>query len=122
MAKKVTIPLSTLAHGRSGDKGDMVNIGLIAHRKEWLDFLLECITPEWLKELFGEMVLGHIEVHPVPGVGGVNCILHGALQGGGTVALRKDAQGKMLGQVILQAEVSIDAKAAKELGVPVSKA
>ena len=112
------VQLSTLAHGRSGDKGDMVNIGLIAHRKEWMPFLVETVTPEWLTELFSDMVDGHIEVHPVPGIGAVNCLLHGALQGGGTIALRKDAQGKMMGQVILQADVYIDGDEARRLGVP----
>ena len=112
------VKLSTIAHGRSGDKGDMVNIALIAHRKEWMQFLVDCVTPEWLAEIFADMVEGHIEVHSVPGVGGINCLLHGALQGGGTIALRKDAQGKMMGQVLLQADIEIDGKLARKLKVP----
>jgi hypothetical protein len=45
-------------------------------------------------------------------------LLHGALQGGGTIALRKDAQGKMMGQVLLQADIEIDGKLARKLKVP----
>ena len=118
MTNKVRIPLSSIAHGRSGDKGDMVNIGLIAHRKEWFPLIQKYVTPEWLKIIFEGMVSGEIEVHPVPGIGAINCILNGALQGGGTVALRKDAQGKMMGQVILQAEIEIEIDEAIELAIP----
>ena len=118
MTEKISIPLSSIAHGRSGDKGDMVNIGLIAHRKEWFPLLQECVTAKWLENVFEGMVIGEIEVHPVPGIGALNCVLNGALQGGGTVALRKDAQGKMMGQVILQAEVEIDAQEAMNLEIP----
>ena len=96
----------------------MVNIGLIAHRKEWFPLLQECVTAKWLEHVFEGMVIGEIVVHPVPGIGALNCVLNGALQGGGTVALRKDAQGKMMGQVILQAEVEIDAQEALNLEIP----
>ena len=65
------------------------------------------------------MVTGEVEIHSVPGIGGLNCIMQGALQGGGTIALRKDAQGKMMGQVILQAEIELDEAEAKKLGVPI---
>jgi len=113
----VRLPLSMLAHGRSGDKGDSVNIGLIAHETDWLPVLESVITPEWLANLFGEEVKGDIEVYSVPGVGAVNCVLNGALQGGGTVSLRKDAQGKLFGQVILQAEVDLPIQQAIRLGL-----
>ena len=119
MAKMVTVPLSTIAHGRSGDKGNHVNIGLIAHQMEWFPLLKQCITPHWLKSIFSDMTRGDVEVFPVPGIGGINCVMKESLQGGGTVSLRKDAQGKMLGQVILQAEIRIDAEIARELGVPI---
>jgi len=118
MTDKISIPLSSIAHGRSGDKGDMVNIGLIAHRKEWFPLLQECVTVNWLKQVFEGMVVGEIVIHSVPGIGALNCVLNGALQGGGTVALRKDAQGKMMGQVILQAEVEVDVEKAQKLAIP----
>ena len=119
MGGVIRTQLSTIAHGRSGDKGDLVNIGLIAHRMEWFPFLERCVTAEWLKEIFADMVTGEVEVFPVPGIGGLNCIMQGALQGGGTIALRKDAQGKMMGQVVLQAEIELDKAEAKKLGVPI---
>ncbi len=120
MADVVRVPLSSIAHGRSGDKGNMVNIGLIAHRIEWYPLLKKCVTVEWLKQIFAEDVGGDIEVFFVPGIGGINCLLKDSLQGGGTVALRKDAQGKMLGQVILQAEVEINQNYARKLGIPLT--
>ena len=120
MGELVRLPLSSIAHGRSGDKGDMVNIGLIAHHLEWYPLLKKCVTVEWLKGIFGGDVRGDIKIFSVPGIGGINCVLNESLQGGGTVALRKDAQGKMLGQVILQAEIEIDKSDAKKLGIPLN--
>ena len=111
------IPLSLIAHGRSGDKGNMVNIALIANQIEWFAILEKYITINWLKELFGDEIKGKIQVFPVPGVGAVNCVMEGALQGGGTVSLNKDAQGKLLGQIVLQAEIEIEVSEAEKLGI-----
>jgi hypothetical protein len=44
---KTTVRLGDIAHGRSGDKGDMVNIALICHEKEWLPLLESAITPKY---------------------------------------------------------------------------
>ena len=117
---EVWIPLSRLAHGRSGDKGDLVNIGLIAHDPAWLPLLIDAVTPERLAEWFAGWTDGPFRVYPVPGVGGINCILHRILQGGGTVCHRLDAQGKALGQVVLGAMVPVNEKAARKLGVDLS--
>ena len=117
MSNIVKVPLSTIAHGRSGDKGNMVNIGLVANKLEWYPLLKKCVTVEWLKNLFSDMVDGDIEIFLVPGIGGLNCLLKDSLQGGGTVALRKDAQGKMLGQVILQAEIELELDIMRKFGI-----
>lgn len=112
------IPLRTLAHARSGDKGDDVNIGIIARQKEWHPLLRNLVTPEWLGNAWSSFVAGSIVVYDVPGIGAVNCILHNALDGGGTVSLRTDAQGKSMGQAILTVRVSIEVAEAEELGIP----
>jgi hypothetical protein len=113
----IWIPLSDLAHGRSGDKGDAFNIGLIAHQKNWIELLENAVTPELLGEWYGNSVSGLISVWPMPGIGAINCLLQGGLGGGGTTSLMLDAQGKIWGQSILRMRVPVNKKRAAELGV-----
>jgi len=101
-------PLGTIAHTRSGDKGDTSNIGVIALKPEDYGVILREVTPERVKEFFGEMVKGKIERFELPNLGAVNLLLHEALGGGGTVSLRVDAQGKTYGAALLRMEVEID--------------
>ena len=117
MSDVIWIPLSDLAHGRSGDKGDAFNIGLIAHQKNWIELLENAVTPELLGEWYGGSVSGLISVWPMPGIGAINCLLQGGLGGGGTTSLMLDAQGKIWGQSILRMRVPVNKKRAAELGV-----
>ncbi|HIF91103.1 MAG TPA: hypothetical protein EYQ58_06180 [Candidatus Poseidoniales archaeon] len=112
----ISIKLSELVHGRSGDKGDKINIALICHKRQWLPLLESVITPELLAKWFKGWSEGPFEVFPVCGVGAVNCLIHNVLQGGGTVSKRIDAQGKAVGQVLLGVEIAIDSKLAKRVG------
>jgi hypothetical protein len=100
-------PLGTIAHTRSGDKGDTSNIGVIALRPEHYPVILREVTPERVKEFFGEMVKGKVERFELPNLGAINLLLHKALGGGGTVSLRIDAQGKTYGAALLRMEVDI---------------
>lgn len=122
MGATVWVRLSALAHGRSGDKGDGANIGLVAHRREWLELLEAAITPERVTAWLGDMLEGRVEVFSLPGIGAVNVLCHQVLQGGGTVALRLDAQGKLLGQQVLRARVPVDRDRAAALEVPLDDA
>ena len=98
-------PLSELAHTRSGDKGDMTNIGVIAWREEDYALLERELTAERVKVFFGEMVTGAVERFELPNLGALNFLLHGSLGGGGTVTLRVDAQGKTFGAALLRMEI-----------------
>lgn len=100
-------PLGAIAHTRSGDKGDMSNIGVIALKAEYYPVILREVTPERVKEFFGERVRGRIERFELPNLGAVNLLLHEALGGGGTVSLRIDAQGKTYGAALLRMEVEV---------------
>jgi len=122
MVVNAWIPLSAICHGRSGDKGDHVNVGLAAHREQWYELLVELITPARLENWFSGMMRGGSEVFEVPGVFAVNCLLYNILQGGGTVSLRMDAQGKSIGPMLLQARVPISLARAKVLEVPLEHA
>lgn len=116
------VPLSELAHGRSGDKGDSINIGLVAHQMEWLELLSAAVTPELLQEWFGEMLQGGVRVWELPGIGAINCLLDGALGGGGTTSLMLDAQGKAWGQSVLRLRVPVDISRARHLGLSLDTA
>ena len=122
MSDTVWIQLSELAHGRSGDKGDAFNIGLVAHRPELFPLLKEAVTPDLLRGWFAEMVTGSIHVWELPGIGAINCLLNGALDGGGTTSLRLDAQGKAWGQAVLRLRVPVNRSRAAAAGLSLTTA
>jgi hypothetical protein len=102
------MPLSRIAHARSGDKGDAVNIGLIAYDERDYPILVREVTPQRVKAYFGEYVRGRVVRYELPNLGALNFVLHEALGGGGTVSLRVDAQGKTFGAALLRMEIEID--------------
>lgn len=101
-------PLGTIAHTRSGDKGDTSNIGVIALDPKHYPIILREVTPERVKAYFGTLVKGEVERFELPNLGAVNLLLHEALGGGGTVSLRIDAQGKTYGAALLRMEIEVD--------------
>src|SRR5690606_10095183 len=101
------VPLLRLAHARSGDKGDTVNIGLIAIRPEDYPLLVERVTAEAVKEHFREMVHGPVHRFELPNLKALNFLLHNALGGGGTVSLMTDAQGKTFSTAMLRMEIDV---------------
>ncbi len=103
--KRVT--LYRIAHGRSGDKGDTVNVGVIARRPEFYSFLVETLTPAAVKTHFGELVKGRVERFELPNLHALNFLLHESLGGGGTVSLMTDAQGKTYSTAMLRMRVDL---------------
>ncbi|HYI93863.1 MAG TPA: hypothetical protein VEX68_09990 [Bryobacteraceae bacterium] len=102
------VPLSRIAHGRSGDKGDTSNIGIIVFHDRHFPVIVREVAAERVKEHFGELVQGEVERFELPNLGALNFLLHGALGGGGTLSLRIDAQGKTLSAALLRMEIDID--------------
>src|SRR5438105_13533268 len=96
------VPLSQLAHTRSGDKGDTANIGVIAWRESDYPVLVREVTAERVKQFFGATERGEGERFELPNLGALNFLLHEALGGGRTVCLRVDAQAKTLGAALLR--------------------
>ncbi len=105
---RVKARLLNIAHVRSGDKGDAVNIGLIARRPEHYPALVREVTAERVKAHFQGICKGRVERFELPNLGALNFLLHEALGGGGTVSLRTDAQGKTLGAALLRLEIDLD--------------
>ena len=101
-------PLSRIAHTRSGDKGDLVNIGVIAWRAADYPILVREVTAARVFEFFQDRVAGPVERFEAPNLGALNFVLQGALGGGGTVSLRIDSQGKAFGAALLRMEIEID--------------
>jgi len=102
------VPLSKVAHTRSGDKGDTCNVGVIALNERDYPVLVREVTADRVKRHFGDRVCGDVERFELPNLGALNFLLHGALGGGGTVSLRTDAQGKTFGAALLAMEIEID--------------
>jgi hypothetical protein len=102
------IPLARIAHARSGDKGDTANIGVIAWHERHYPILLREVTAQRVKAYFGDLVKGRVERFELANLGALNFLLHQALDGGGTVSLRLDAQGKTLGAALLGMEIEAD--------------
>jgi hypothetical protein len=102
-----TILLYDLAHARSGDKGDTVNVGVIARRPEFYEPISAALTTARVKQHFGALVQGDVERFEMPNLGALNFLLHGALDGGGTVSLMTDAQGKTFSTAMLRMRIDV---------------
>lgn len=109
------VPLVRLAWARSGDKGDIVNIGILARREEWLPMLWARVTPQIVATYLSHLVRGPVERYHLPGVAGINYVLHGALEGGGTASMRMDPLGKGFGQMLLDLPVAVPVTLAARL-------
>lgn len=101
------VKLLDIAHGRSGDKGDAANIGIIAFDDSGYKIISEHLTKEKVKKFFEGICLGEVERYELPNIRALNFILHNTLGGGGTVSLKHDAQGKTLASALLRMELEI---------------
>jgi len=104
-----TVPLIALAHGRSGDKGDIGNIGVLARKAEYLPWIRRSATEEAVARYFAHYVKGKVERFEWPGLNGLNFMLHEGLAGGGIASLRHDPQGKALAQIFMDFPVDVPA-------------
>jgi hypothetical protein len=102
-----SVPLIRLAHGRSGDKGDKANVGVIARRAEYLPLLNQWLTPERVAAHFAHNRPSRVERFDLPGCAGMNFLLHDVLGGGGMASLRTDNLAKCFAQVLLTMEVPV---------------
>jgi len=115
----VEIPLIALAWGRSGDKGNKANIGIIARQAQYLPYICHALTEEQVTERFAHFLAdtgaGKVERFTLPGSNAVNFLLHDVLGGGGVASIRNDAQGKGYAQLLLSVPVPVPAAIAETL-------
>jgi hypothetical protein len=101
------VELRRLAHARSGDKGDTANIGLIARRAADYPILVRQVTAVRVARHFAGMIRGPVQRFELPNLHALNFLLHGALDGGGTISLKTDAQGKVLSTALLRMTIRV---------------
>jgi hypothetical protein len=100
-----TVRVFDLAHGRSGDKGDVCNIGLVARDEGAYEVLRREVTAARVKERFADLVKGDVERYELPNAWALNFVCRGALNGGGTMSLRSDHLGKVMYAWLLRMEI-----------------
>jgi hypothetical protein len=112
------VQLVDIAHARSGDKGDTANVGVIAFKPEWYLVLARELTRERVREHFRGVITGDVERFELPNLFALNFLLHGALDGGGTLSLKTDAQGKVFSTALLRMMLDIPDAEGSKLGLP----
>ncbi|MGJ7544722.1 acyclic terpene utilization AtuA family protein [Variovorax sp. LT1R16] len=108
------VRLVDLAYGRSGDKGNISNIGLIARRPEWLPLLWDRLRPEVVEAYFRHLPAGKVTRFYLPGTASMNLLVHEALDGGGPSSMRMDPLGKGMAQMLLDIEILVPQRVARD--------
>lgn len=112
------VRLIDIAHARSGDKGDTANVGVIALRPQWYPVLVAHLTSERVVAHFAGMISGGVDRFELPNLHALNFLLHGALDGGGTLSLKTDAQGKVYSTALLRMTLDVPDDEATAAGLP----
>ena len=111
----IDVALIRLAYGRSGDKGNNANIGIIARRAAYLPYIWSALTEAVVARHFAHFLEGGVERFLLPGPSAINFLLHDVLGGGGVASLRNDPQGKGYAQLLLDYPIPVPARIAAEL-------
>jgi hypothetical protein len=101
------VPLVALAVGRSGDKGNSANIGLIARKADYVPWIRAALTEEVVRHWFAHLGVSKVERFELPGMNAFNFLLYDALGGGGVASLRVDAQGKAYAQMLMDHPIPV---------------
>lgn len=113
----VKVRLVDLAWGRSGDKGDIANIGILARKPDYLPYIRAALSEEVVKDYFAHVCDGRVERFDLPGSHALNFMLHDSLGGGGIASVRIDPQGKGFAQMLLDIEIPVPADLAARDGL-----
>ena len=108
--KLTDVPLIRVAYGRSGDKGNKANIGIIARDPKFYPAICNFLDEKVVKDCFSNFLEGSVERYFLPGSNSLNFVLNDVLGGGGPASLRNDPQGKAYAQILLDQTIPIPAK------------
>ena len=97
--------LREIAHSRTGDKGNISNISLIAFKKEDYELIREKVTEDIVKEWFKDIVQEKVVRYELPNLNAFNFVMYGALGGGVTKSLTQDMHGKSLSSKLLDLDI-----------------
>ncbi len=119
-APMIEVPLIDLAWGRSGDKGDKSNIGIMPRNKSYAPYIWATLSEDRVRERFAHFLTepeapDSVERFYMPGTGAINFLLHDILGGGGVASMRNDPQGKSYAQILLATPISIPQSLAEAL-------
>ena len=117
----MNVRLVDIAHARSGDKGNTANVGVIALEPQWYEVLEKFVTRNRVADHFRGMIEGGVDRYELPNLNAINFLLHGALDGGGTLSLKTDAQGKVYSTALLRMVIDVPDAEARRLGLPAAK-
>lgn len=106
--------LKEIAFARSGDKGDVCNVGIMAKSKKIYEYLAKTLTPDKIKEHYKGMVKGNVEIYPMPNIECIEVVLRRSLGGGATCTLRFDQTGKSMCMAMLRMEVKVNEELLKD--------
>ena len=116
------VRLLDIAHARSGDKGDTANVGVIALEPRWYPVLERYLTRDRVASHFAGLITGGVDRFELPNLNALNFLLHGALDGGGTLSLKTDAQGKVFSTALLRLVLDVPDGEARQTGLPAAPA
>ncbi len=117
MDSSISIPLSAIAHGRSGDKGNHANIAILAYTEDGFAWLRDHLTAETVAEYFAPLGPSRVERFEAANVLGLNFVLYDVLAGGASRSLRIDTQGKTLALALLRMPMRLPANLVTDSGV-----
>ena len=109
MSETVTIPLHRLAHARSGDKGNRLNIAVVCRDPAFYTTLADELTAERVAEVFSSRHPSAVVRYDLPKLAAFNFVLDDVLEGGVNASLGLDGHGKTLSFLLLSASVRVDA-------------
>jgi hypothetical protein len=112
------VRLLDIAHARSGDKGDTANVGVIAIKAAWYPLIARELSRDRVAAHFAGVITGGVDRFELPNLDALNFLLHGALDGGGTLSLKTDAQGKVFSTALLRMVLDVPDDEANALGLP----
>jgi hypothetical protein len=114
----VSVPLYALAFGRSGDKGNKANVGVIARDPVFYPYIHATLTEDAIAKYYAHFLEGDVKRFLMPGPCALNFLLDQVLGGGGIASIRNDSQGKGYAQLLMDYPIEIPAELAKSRGIP----